>query len=184
MLAPNPTVIVSWPIAGDQPDLLAIVQNQAEVMQDQEALLHAYQANLTAAQNVAAPAPATGNGAVVTASTSVTVSGVTGVIVNGATVGGTGLATAPTVLGQISGTVGGNGVYLLSAAVTFAAVAALTFQAPPPAEFSAWPTATDVTTLDTLVTQQTAVIRTQTALIQHYQDVLNTSQTAAPPTGP
>lgn len=184
MLAPNPLAVTSWPIAGDIPDLLAIVQNQAETIQDQEALLHAYQGVLTAAQNVPAGASATGNGAVVTASTSVVVSGVTGTIVNGATVGGTGLATAPTVLGQVSGTVGGNGTYLLSAAVTFAVVTALTFAPPPPAEFSAWPVPQDVTTLDNLVTIQTAVIRTQTALIQHYQDLLNASQTAAPPTGP
>lgn len=185
MLAPNPQSTTTWPIAGDVPDLLAIVQNQAEVIQDQEALLHAYQGALTSAQNVPAGAPATGNGAVTSgATTSVVVSGVTGTIVNGATVGGTGLATAPTVLGLVSGTAGGNGTYLFSAPVTFAAVTALTFQAPAPPEFSAWPVPQDQTTLDQLVQTGTAVIRVQTALIQHYQDLLNTSQTPPPPTGP
>lgn len=185
MLAPNPLATTTWPIAGDAPDLLAIIQNQAEVMQDQEALLHAYQGVLTAAQNLPAGAPATGNGAVTSgATTSVAVSGVTGTIVNGATVGGTGLSVAPTVLGQVSGTTGGNGTYLFSAPVTFATVAALTFTPPPPAEFSAWPTATDAPTLDLLVQTQTAIIRVQTALLQHYQDLLNQSSTTPPATGP
>lgn len=184
MLAPNPRATTSWPIAGDVPDLLAIVQNQAETIQDQEALLHAYQGVLTAAQNVPAGPAATGTGGPVTASTSLPVTAVTGTIVNGATVGNTGNTPNPTILGQVSGPPGVAGTYLLSAQVTIAAAAALTFQPPPPAEFSSWPVPQDAPTLDQIVQTQTAVIRVQTALLQHYQDLLNFSQTPAPPTGP
>jgi len=35
-----------------------------------------------------------------------------------------------------------------------------------------------------VVQAQTAVMRNQTALLQQYQDLLNVSQTPAPPTGP
>lgn len=182
MLAPNPLVSTTWPIAGDQPDLLAIVTDQAEVITANEALLHAYQTALNTAQAVTG-VPATANGAVTTgATTSITVSGTIGTIVTGATVTGTGLATPPTVLGQISGTAGSDGVYLLSAAVTFAIVTGLVFT--PPVAPTAWPIPQDVATLDLLVQQGVALIRTQTASIQHYQDLLNTSQTPAPATGP
>lgn len=181
MLAPNPAVLTSWPIAGDQPDLLAIVTDQAEVIAANEALLHAYQAALAAAQGFVGT-PATANAAIVASSTSITVSGTIGTIMGGATVSGTGNATPPTVLGQISGTVGGDGVYLLSAPVNFAVVTGLTFT--PPVAPTAWPVPQDVATLDTLVQQGTAIIRGQTSLIQHYQDLLNTSQTPAPATGP
>lgn len=184
MLAPTTLTTTSWPIAGDASDLLQIVTDQAETVASNEALLHAYQVNLNAAQNPVAGTPATANAAAVSASTSVTVSGVIGTIVNGATVSGTGLTTAPTVLGQVSGTTGGSGVYLLSAAVTFAAVTALTFTPPPAAFPGTWPVPQDVTTLNLLVQEQAAVIRTQVALLQHYQDVLNTSQVTAPATGP
>ena len=43
---------------------------------------------------------------------------------------------------------------------------------------------TDADTLNAIVQAQTAVIRNQTALLQQYQDLLNVSQTPAPPTGP
>lgn len=182
MLAPNPTMIVSWPIAGDIPDLLAIVTEQAATIAAQEALLHAYQGTLNAAQNPPAGTPATANGAIVSATTSLPVTGTVGTIVAGAVVTGTPNATPPTVLGQISGTTGKDGTYLLSAPVTLAAIAALTFT--PPAPPSTWPPAQDAATLDILVATQTGVIRSQTALLQHYQDLLNQSQTPAPPTGP
>lgn len=181
MLAPNPTV--SWPIAGDAPDLLTIVNGQTETIAAQEALLHAYQDTLNAAQNPPAGAPATANGAITTgATTSLVVTGTVGTIVNDAQVLGTPNSTPPVVLGQISGTPGKDGTYLLSAPVTLAAVAALSFVPPPPP--SAWPPAQDAATLDLLMTTQTALLRTQTALIQHYQDLLNQSQTAPPPSGP
>lgn len=183
MLAPNPLTTVSWPIAGDAPALLQIVTDQAETIASNEILLHAYQGNLNTAQNPPAGTPATANGAITTGATTViAVSGTIGAIVTGATVGGTSLTTAPTVLGQISGTTGSDGVYLLSAAVTLTAVTALTFTPPPSA--TGWPIPQDVATLDLIVQQQTAVIRVQTSLIQHYQDLLNTSQVPAPATGP
>lgn len=182
MLAPNPTVAVSWPIAGDVPDLLAIVTEQADTIAAQEALLHAYQNTLNAAQNPAPGAPATANGAIVTATTSLPVTGTIGTIVVGATVTGTPNTTPPTVLGQISGTPHQDGTYLLSAPVTLAAVAALTFTPPPPP--SSWPPAQDAATLGILVATQTGIIRSQTGLLQHYQDLLNQSGTPPPPTGP
>lgn len=184
MLAPSPVPTATWPIAGDAPDLLAIVTDQAETIASNEVLLHAYQGNLNLAQNPPAGPAATANGAVVTASTSITVSGTIGTIVTGATVTGTPNTTPPVVLGQISGTVGGGGTYLLNAPVTLAAVAALTFTPPPPAFPGSWPTPQDAVTLNTLAQYQTSVIRTQTALIQHYQNVLTTSEVPAPPTGP
>lgn len=185
MLAPSPFSTTTWPAAGDVPSLLQIVTDQAEVVASNEALLHAYQVNLNAAQNPVAGTPATANGAITTgATTSIAVSGTIGTIVAGASVGGTTNATAPTVLGQISGTTGSDGTYLLSAPVTFAVVTGLTFTPPSGAFPGTWPVPRDVNTLDLLVQQQTAIIRTQTALIQHCQDVLNTSQVAAPATGP
>lgn len=187
MLAPNPTVVVSWPIAGDAPDLLAIVQNQAEVIQDQEALLHAYQLNLNAAQQLPSGTPATATGSTTGTSSSVALTGTSATIVTGSVITGTGVPTvpaAPTVLGQISGTTGRDGTYLASVALVLPTATALTFTPPPPPEFSAWPAATDAPTLDLLVQTQTAVIRVQTALLQHYQDLLNQSGTPAPPTGP
>lgn len=185
MLAPTPATTTSWPIAGDAPDLLQIVTDQAETIASNEALLRAYQTNLNTAQNPPAGTPATANGVITTgATTSIAVSGTIGTIVIGATITGTTNATAPTVLGQISGTTGSDGTYLISAPVTFAVVTGLTFT-PPPAPFpGTWPVPRDVTTLNLLVQEQTALIRTQTAMIQHYQDVLNTSQVAAPATGP
>lgn len=185
MLAPNLLATASWPVAGDAPDLLAIVTDQARTIAANAALIDAYQGNLNAAQNPPAGTPATANGAITTgATTSISVSGTIGTIAAGATITGTGLATAPIVIGQISGTAGSDGSYLISAAVTFAVVTGLTFTPPPAAFPGTWPIPQDQTTLNLLVQEQTAVIRTQTALIQHYQDVLNTSQVPAPATGP
>lgn len=185
MLAPQQTA--SWPITGDVPDLENIIAAQAETIEQQAALIDAYQANLSAAQNPLPGPAATGTGAITTASTSLSVSGVSGAnIVTGATVTD---ATVPpvtpagtVVLGQISGTTGGGGVYLLNHAVTYAASIALTFT--PPAGASSWPTPTDAPTLELIREQQTAVLRLQSSLIQSYQDLLNLSETAAPPTGP
>jgi hypothetical protein len=54
----------------------------------------------------------------------------------------------------------------------------------PGSSVSTWPTPQDAPTLSLISQQQTAVLRTQNALLQQYQDLLNTSQTAPPPTGP
>lgn len=174
--APSPS---SWPIAGDVADLLAIVQGQTETMEQQEALLHAYQTNLNNAQAVVGT-PATGNAT--STGNQLAVTTVVGVIKNGSTLtDGPAVPAGTTVLGQISGTAGGAGTYLTSAATTCSSTP-VTFT--PPTTEANWPTPQDQVTLNLLVQQQTAVIRVQTALIQHYQDVLNTSQTASPPTGP
>lgn len=183
MLAPNPlAATVTWPIPGDVPSLLVIVGDQAETIAAQEALLHGYQGVLNAAQASVPGIPATSNAGAVTASASVPVTGTVGTIQVGAAVVGAGIVAGTTVLGQISGVVGGDGTYLLSAAATLLAGTALTFT--PPGTPSTWPVPQDAVTLNLLAQQQTAVIRTQTALLQHYQDVLNTSETPAPPAGP
>lgn len=260
MLAPNPLATATWPVAGDAPDLLAIVTDQAETIRDQEALLHAYQGNLNAVQQVTGVAAGTGtasgtqltvsgvtgtivppqlvtgpssgpgslvpfgttvvsqssgaaggpgvyttsvattasgtpltfapgassSAAIVSASTSVTVTGTSGTIVPGAAVKDAGslVPAGTTVLGQISGTAGKDGVYLLSHPVTFAAAVLLTFAAPPAAFDAGWPVPQDAPSLTLLTQTQTAILRNQNALIQHYQDLLNQSQTVPPVTGP
>lgn len=178
----------TWPIPGDQPDLLSIVNDQAEVLTSQEALLHAYQSALNTAQApiVGTPATATGTAATSPNGNQLTVSAVTGTIVIGSTVKDTGTTTtvpANTIVqGQLSGTTGGAGVYLTSNA-TSASSTPLTFT-PPSTPETTWPVPQDAPTLNLIVQKQTAVARLQTALIQNYQDLLNTSQTPAPPTGP
>jgi hypothetical protein len=175
MLQPAP--LAQWPITGDAPDLLAIVQAQMATVADQEALLHAYQQNLNTAQ---APAATTATGTS-TGTTALTLASVVGAVLLGATIGGAGVPAATTITAQQSGTAGGAGVYTTSAVTTLAGVA-LTLT--PSGAASTWPIPQDVATLMLLVQQQTAVIRVQTALLQHYQDVLTTSQTPIPPTGP
>jgi len=185
MLAPAPRSTAIWPIAGDVPDLRTIIADQAVTITAQEALIHAYQSWLNTQQTPPAPLPtATGNG---TASaspngTTLTVSGVTGgsIVIN-AVVAGSGVPTGTTIIAQQSGVTGGNGVYTTSVTTT-ASSAPLTFTPPPPV--SPWPTPNDAPTLTSVQQQQTAILRTQTALIQQYQDLLNTSQTPAPPSGP
>lgn len=172
----------AWPIAGDAPSLETIVADQAKTISAQEALLHAYQGNLNAAQSPPAGTAATGNGTTTGSSTSVVVTTVTGTIVANAAVTGVGIPTGTTVLGQISGTTGGAGTYLLSTPVNLATAVMLTFT--PTGGVSTWPLPGDAPTLQLIVQQQTAILRTQSALLQHYQDLLNTSQTPAPPTGP
>ena len=130
------------------------------------------------------PTP-TGNGtASGTPATTLTVSAVTGgSIVLNAVVAGSGIPTGTTIVSQTSGTIGGNGVYVTSVATT-ASSAALTFV--PAQQPSPWPPVAvqDASDLNAIMQQETAVIRTQTALLQQYQDLLNTSQTPPPPTGP
>ena len=184
MLQPLPMATSTWPIAGDAPDLLAIVQAQAVVIHDNMQLVDAYQAVLDAAQAAPPPLPtATGNG---TAGASpnqnqLTVTSAVSTIVVGAVVAGAGIPTATTILNQVSGSTGGNGVYTTSVGTT-ASASALTF-APPPLP-STWPPVSAATDLNAVLQDQTSIIRTQTALLQQYQDLLNASETAAPPTGP
>jgi hypothetical protein len=255
-VAPTPT---SWPVTGDVADLLTIVQAQAKTVADQEALLHAYQLDLSAAQAVTPSTPiATGLGtSSTTTPTSLTVASVAGSIALGATVSGTGVPTGTTILTQTSGTTGGAGVYTtdqpttatgtpmsftpppaqvatgtgtgngtvltvsgltgsiaigakvagagvppgttiisqssgttggagnyITSQPTTAAAAPLAFTPVPAAPSSPWPVPQDAVTLNLLSQQQTAVLRVQNALLQHYQDVLTTSQVAAPPSGP
>ena len=62
MASPMPLATPQWPITGDAPDLLAIVQAQATTIHDNAALIDAYQGWLNAEQNATGPAiPATGN---------------------------------------------------------------------------------------------------------------------------
>ena len=183
MLAPTQLATAVWPIPGDAPDLLAIVQAQAVVIHDNMQLAEAYQSVLDAAQALPAPLPAaTANGtASGTPATTLTTTATVGTITIGARVIGAGIPTGTTIVSQTSGAPGGNGVYVTSVATT-ASSAALTFvPAPLP---STWPPLQDATDLNAIMQAETAIIRTQTALLQQYQDLLNTSQTPPPPTGP
>lgn len=182
--AASPSPRDMWPIVPDAPDIRAIVEDQAATIMQQEILLHAYQVNLNTAQAGAPGTPATGSGTTTGSSTSVTITAAQGTIVVGATVSGTGIPTVnpPKVLGQISGTTGSNGVYLLSAAVNLATATTLTFTPPPSG--STWPSASDSDTLLSIQQIQTAVLRVQSALLQHYVDLLNVSAVPQPPTGP
>jgi hypothetical protein len=177
MLVPNPLAITSWPITGDVADLQAIVWAQMKVLTNNEALLHAYQANLNNAQAVPqATALGTSSG-----TTSLTISGLAGTIALPATVTG-GLIPAGTYLiGQVSGSTGGNGTYTTSQPTSTNNTPIFIF---PNAANPPWPTATDQNTLMQLTQDQTAVARLQNALLSAYQTLLNDSQTAPPATGP
>jgi hypothetical protein len=182
LLSPMPAAV--WPIPGDAPDLDTVVQDQAVTVAAQNTLIQAYQNWLNQQQQAPAPRPAAyGNGTSSgTPATTLTVSAVTGVITVPSRVAGPGITVVPTnIIAQQSGTAGGAGVYTTDQPMT-ASSAALTFTPPP--QPSPWPTPTDAPTLTAIQQAQTAILRTQTALIQQYQDLLNTSQTPAPPTGP
>lgn len=186
MLQVTPAAVAIWPIAGDVPDLETIIADQAETIAANAVLIDAYQANLNTAQNPPPGTASTGTGDTAgIASTSVTVNAIVGTITKGATIttAVTAVTIPPntTVLGQISGTTGGNGVYLVSNPVTLTAVPLTFTPLPPP---STWPTPNDAPTLLLITQQQSSILRTQSALLQHYVDLLNTSQTTAPPTGP
>jgi hypothetical protein len=250
MLQPSPTVVTTpWPIPGDVPALLAIVQAQARTIADQEALIDDYQSLLSDAQSTPSPiatatatasaaslavigtvgsifinslvqgngvpagttilaqqsgtpgkdgtyttsqvttasadaltftpgASATGTGS---AGNTLTVTGVSGVIEDGATIAGIGVPNDTIILFQKSGTLGGNGVYATDQQITGTGVV-MTFT--PVVGVGSWPTVRDADTLNAILLAQTSVIKTQTSLLQQYQDLLNTSQVAVPPTGP
>jgi hypothetical protein len=99
---------------------------------------------------------------------------VNGAIIAGSSIAGLGVPAGVTIVNQVSGTPGGNGTYTTSAATT-AAAAPLAFTQP--LTTSPWPTPRDAPTLMLIMQNQSAVTRTQAALISHYQDVLNSSQT-------
>jgi hypothetical protein len=185
MLAPSTTVVAVWPIAGDVPDLQAIVWDQAKTMADKEALLHAYQAALNAAQVTPA---VTSTGTATATGTSLTFSAVTGTVQVGAVITGTGVPAAPpntTIINQQSGVTGGAGTYTTSQATTCSA-SALVLTYTPPGINPAWPAAstTDPNVLMKVQQDQMAALRTQSILLQQYQLLLNDSITAPPPTGP
>jgi hypothetical protein len=118
---------------------------------------------------------ATGNGA--SSGSSINMTGVTGIITIGAQGSGYGIPAGTTIVSQQTGFTGGSGSYTTDRPTT-ANGGPVAWTPAPPAP--AWPIPQDVNTLNLLVSMQTAVARTQAALIQHYQDVLNTSQTPVP----
>jgi hypothetical protein len=174
VLQPSP-LAVGWPDANDVADLLAIVEAQTKTMADNALLIARYQGVLNAAQAQTPPPPATGTGTS-TGTTSLTLAGVINTVAVGATISGAGVPATPptTIVSQTSGTTGGNGVYVTSVATTLAGVP-LTLTPPPPSP--PWPIQRDAPTLMLIMQNQSAVTRTQAALISHYQDVLNSSQT-------
>ncbi|HEY2530311.1 MAG TPA: hypothetical protein VGJ20_20635 [Xanthobacteraceae bacterium] len=181
MAQPNLRVVqpsplgVPWPDPNDVADLLAIIEAQTKTMADQAAMIDRYQGVLNAAQAQTPPPQATGTGTS-TGTTALTLAGVINTVAIGATISGAGVPSSPptTIVSQTSGTTGGNGVYVTSVATTLAGVP-LTLTPPPPSPV--WPIPRDAPTLMLLLQNQSAVTRTQAALISHYQDVLNTSQT-------
>jgi hypothetical protein len=176
MLAPSQLTWTTWPIPGDDPDLTVIVRAQAVTIHDQEALLHAYQGVLDSAQTlIAATATGTGTG------TSLVVTAVVNVIFIGATVSGTGVPAGTTIVAQQSGTAGAAGTYTTSQTTT-ATSAALVFSPPP--YTTTWPPVSAATDLMATQQAQNAVLKSQSALLQQYQDLLNASQTPPPATGP
>ncbi|HEX3524515.1 MAG TPA: hypothetical protein VHT52_20800, partial [Stellaceae bacterium] len=113
-----------------------------------------------------------------TGTTTLALANNTGVILLGSSLAGANVPAGTTLLSQQTGVPGGAGNYTTNNSTTINGTAvAITPPAPTP---STWPTPTDAVTLNLLVQQQTAVLRVQTALLSHYQDVLNTSQTPAP----
>jgi hypothetical protein len=108
--------------------------------------------------------------------TALAVTNVSGTIVNGASVAGPGVPAGTIVVNQMSGSAGGAGTYTTNQATT-AAAAALAFTPPAAEPASPWPTPRDAPTLMLIAQNQTALLRTQNASIQHYQDILNSSQT-------
>jgi hypothetical protein len=246
VVQPAPQATANWPDANDVADLLAIVTAQTKTIADNAVLIDRYQAALNAAQ--AAPGSTVVTGvANSTGTTTVTLSALTGTIVVGSFLFGSGVPISTYLTGQTSGPAGGNGAYTTNNPTTLSNIA-VTFEAPfntavgtgtstgtslavsamsgtieinstvsgagipvgtkvtgqtsgsagaagtyttnqpttasgtpvaftPSATAPTWPVPQDPTTLNLLTQQQSAVTRTQTALIQHYQDVLNTSQT-------
>jgi hypothetical protein len=89
--------------------------------------------------------------------TSLAVTAVTGVIVVGATVAGTGVPAGTTITSQVSGTTGGAGTYDTSVATT-AAAAALTFTPPATVTFGGVDATSVVVVSDTEITCATPLV--------------------------
>lgn len=177
MLQPNPLTLPVWPNAGENDELLRIVQAQAVTINEQFSALFDYQTALDTAQ-AAPPTMATGTAT----GTALALTGIAnGPVLIGSTITGPGIPVAPapatTILAQTSGSAGAAGTYTTSQATTCTS-ALLTIL--PGGGASPWPAPQDVNTLNSIVQAQTAVIRNQTALIQQYQDLLNLSLTPVP----
>jgi hypothetical protein len=254
VVQPSPLVAATWPDANDATDLLAVVQEQAGTIAEQALLIDRYQGILNNAQATALPPLAVATATGTATGTALALTGTTGSVAIGANVNGAGVPAGTTIIGQVSGTGGGDGTYTTNQATTAAAAplaftppptvtvatatgtatgtalavtavtgtivvnarisgpgvpantivvnqisgttgaagsyttnqattastAALAFTPPPPPPaIMSWPLPQDPATLMQLLQNQTAVARTQAALISHYQDVLNTSQTPA-----
>jgi hypothetical protein len=120
------------------------------------------------------PQSAVATGIGTAAGASLAVTGVSGVIAVNSAVSGQGVPAGTTITAIAAG--GGAGTYTTSQPTT-ASAAPLAFTAPPIAP--SWPAAQDAVTLTAVQQNQTSVLRTQSALIQHYQDTLNSSGTPA-----
>lgn len=177
MLQPTQQQNVTWPITADAADLRVIVSDQAATMAANAVLLDSYQHALSAAQN---PPPGTATTAVGTSTgSSLALSNVAGPpIQNGSVITNGALVPADTtILGQISGTTGGNGTYLTSGPTTLTDTP---ITITPPAATGTWPVANDSATLMLIMQDQLTILRQQAALLQAYQDLLNVSDTPIP----
>jgi len=174
MLAPMAAATSVWPRTADASDLQQVVWEQAKTMAEQNDLIVSYQ---TILENAQAIPPATGVGNS-TGTTSLTLTGVTGIVKVGAVVTGTGVPAGLTIMSQTSGSTGGNGVYVTNAVSTLGNIA-LTFT--PGGGNSPWPPQTDAPDLLEISQRQNTILRSQNALISQYVDLLNVSSTAPPP---
>jgi len=179
MLQATQTSTAVWPIPGDGPDLQAIVWAGMATIKNNAALIDAYQTVLNNAQAIPNATGTITNSP--SPGTTIGVTGIVGIIKIGSTVTGTGIPANTIVVSQQSGTAGGAGNYTISNPGT-ASAAAATFS--PGGGNPPWPAATDSDDLMLITQDQAAIIRTQTALLQQLQDLLNVSQTPAPPSGP
>jgi len=175
MLAPSATAAtVAWPDTAEAPDYQQVVWAQAATMAEQFDLIAYYQDVLEDAQAIP-PATGVGNSS---GTTTLTVTAVTHTIKLGSIVTGTGVPTNLMIVAQTGGTTGGAGTYTTDQVSTLGNIA-LTFT--PGGGNSPWPPITDSPDLLEIVQRQTVILRSQTALISQYVDLLNVSSTAVPP---
>jgi hypothetical protein len=184
MLAPFQTASAVWPIAADQQNLEAIVWTQMRNITANAALLDAYQGVLNEAQTPG-PAGLAATGNALSNADIMIINGVSGTIVIGSVVAPTtpiaGFPNNCLIIQFLSGIQGGNGTYRTSVPTNVSTSAAFTFTPPPN---WTWPPLTDPDDLMAIAQSQTAIIRTQTALLQQYLDLLNASSTPPPSVGP
>ena len=181
----GPSSLATWPIAGDASDLKTIVNDQAATIAAQMVLAEAYQAWLNTSQAPPTPLPAaigtgTANAAPNQTQLNVTVS-YNSIVIGATLTDGATIPAGTVIVSQQSGTPGGTGTYVTNNPTT-ASGTLITFTPPPPV--SPWPTPVDAPTLMIIQQDQTAMIRTLSALLQQYQILLNDSQTPPPATGP